>query len=247
MNPSLSVLLPLYNAEASLGSILGQLLDVLAELTPRFQVVIVDDGSTDATVEVADELVRGYPQLSMVVHPARLGVLAAVQTGLRYSRGELVLVRHEECRLDLHAIHAMWRRMAVEEVVFARSASRSPLGWIPRPPQAEARLAELGRPDLLMCRRRLLDGWIEQRGRTELLAFLAQQGYPLYEVELPGGPLLRPVGSLADRLRRRLSDKSPAAGRGSSAVRGATHAGRKEAEVPQPNYLERLKQFAWGE
>lgn len=50
---TLSVLLPVHNAQATLEADIGQMLDVLPELTHDFHLMILDDGSTDATCEVA--------------------------------------------------------------------------------------------------------------------------------------------------------------------------------------------------
>ena len=65
MNPSLSVILPLYNAEATLARQVGQLLDVLPDLATRFEILVVDDGSTDHTDEIAHDLRQQYPQLKI--------------------------------------------------------------------------------------------------------------------------------------------------------------------------------------
>ena len=44
-----------------------------AELTPDFEVIVVNDGSADATAEIADELARTYPQVRAVHHPRNRG------------------------------------------------------------------------------------------------------------------------------------------------------------------------------
>ena len=56
LKPSLSLILPVYNAEGRLRLWINQWLEILAELTPSFEVFIVDDGSIDDTLSVAREL-----------------------------------------------------------------------------------------------------------------------------------------------------------------------------------------------
>ena len=56
MERSLTALLPVRNAEATLLETVAEWLDVLPELTSRLELVIIDDCSSDATIEIADEL-----------------------------------------------------------------------------------------------------------------------------------------------------------------------------------------------
>jgi dolichol-phosphate mannosyltransferase len=74
------VVLPAYNEEASLAPLLSRLAAVAR--TERMVVWVVDDGSSDRTVEVAE---RGAPglEVKIVRHPVNLGLGQAVQTGLR--------------------------------------------------------------------------------------------------------------------------------------------------------------------
>lgn len=91
MEAPLSILLPVRNCQSTLSRTAEQILEVVGELNRRFELVIIDDGSTDATIEVADELAARYPQVSAVRHSAPLGRTAAIHTGLRRSRGQVVL------------------------------------------------------------------------------------------------------------------------------------------------------------
>jgi len=92
---SLSVLLPVRNVESTLASTVHKLLEVVPELTRDFELVIVDDGSSDATIEVADELAVQYPQIRVVRHGRPMGPEAAIQSGLRSSRGDAIVLQNE--------------------------------------------------------------------------------------------------------------------------------------------------------
>ncbi len=108
MERSLTVLLPVHNAQTSLTQTVHEVLEVVSDLTQRFELVIVDDGSADATAEVGDELTRQYPQVRFVRHQQRLGREAAIQTGLKQSTGEVVLLRDEVSGLALNGIGRVW-------------------------------------------------------------------------------------------------------------------------------------------
>jgi glycosyltransferase involved in cell wall biosynthesis len=101
---SLTVLLPVQDAQSTLASTVTEVLETAADLTDRFELLIIDDGSRDATSEVAHELSRCYPQVRSVRHSRPLGQEAAVRTGLAQSRGEVVLLRGKE-RGILEHIH----------------------------------------------------------------------------------------------------------------------------------------------
>jgi glycosyltransferase involved in cell wall biosynthesis len=92
LTAQLSVLLPVCNAQAGLENQVERVMDLLPELADRFHVVIVDDGSTDDTHEVARDLARRYPQIEVVRHPVSLGVDEAIETGLGCTQSDVVLV-----------------------------------------------------------------------------------------------------------------------------------------------------------
>ena len=85
---SLSVLLPVKDAQATLTALVHEILDLATDLGGQFELLIIDDGSTDATSEVAHELTHDYPQVRVVRHGMPLGREAAIRTGLDRSQGE---------------------------------------------------------------------------------------------------------------------------------------------------------------
>jgi glycosyltransferase involved in cell wall biosynthesis len=93
---SLSVLLPVKNAQATLNSAVHEILDEITDSGERFELLIIDDGSTDATSEVAHELTRHYPQIRFVRHGVTRGREAAIRTGLERSQGEVVMLRDDQ-------------------------------------------------------------------------------------------------------------------------------------------------------
>ena len=93
VNRSLTVLLPVRDAQSTLAATVAQVLEMASDLSERFELLIIDDGSSDATREVAFELSRSYPQIRTIHHNKPMGEEAALRTGLAQSRGDVVFVR----------------------------------------------------------------------------------------------------------------------------------------------------------
>ena len=90
--PLLSVVMPAYNEAANLPVVAPQVIAVCAEAcgAEGFELVIVDDGSTDATPQVAAELARN-PNVRVVTHEHNRGLTAALRTGFYAAAGEYVI------------------------------------------------------------------------------------------------------------------------------------------------------------
>jgi len=97
---SVTVLLPVYNAQSTLLGRAMKALETASDLGEQFELVIVDDGSTDYTSEVAFELARDYPQIHAVRHGRRLGREAAIRSGLGRSHGEVVFLASDDAAAE---------------------------------------------------------------------------------------------------------------------------------------------------
>src|SRR5271157_1058024 len=93
LNRSLTVVLPVRDAQSTLAATVTEVLEMASDLSECFELLIIDDGSSDATSEVAEELARNYPQIHTLRHDKPLGEEAALRAGLAQSRGDVVLVR----------------------------------------------------------------------------------------------------------------------------------------------------------
>jgi glycosyltransferase involved in cell wall biosynthesis len=91
--PYFTVVLPVYNEEETIGECVEDIITFLSGLNLDFEVLPVDDGSRDHTLEVLRELQKRYPQcLRVASHTSNKGNGAAVRTGIRMARGEIVII-----------------------------------------------------------------------------------------------------------------------------------------------------------
>jgi Glycosyl transferase family 2 len=86
----LSLCLPAYNEQDNIGDTLDAACAILPEFVDRFEVVVVDDGSRDNTAAIVTEYASREPRVRLVQHASNKGYGAAVTTGLRAARGDLV-------------------------------------------------------------------------------------------------------------------------------------------------------------
>lgn len=120
---SLSVVVPVHNAERNLTRRIGHLLEVLPDLVPKFEVLIVDDGSTDQTEEVALELSQQYPQVRVTRHRQQRGIEACAQTGAAHTTGDVVIVHAGHEPVNASQLRRAWEGRDDEELVVALTGS----------------------------------------------------------------------------------------------------------------------------
>lgn len=82
----LSYFFPAHDEEANLPALVAEALATLPGLAERFEIVIVDDGSRDATPRLADELAAAHPEVRAIHHATNLGYGAALRSGFAASR-----------------------------------------------------------------------------------------------------------------------------------------------------------------
>ncbi|RZO06816.1 MAG: glycosyltransferase, partial [Synechococcus sp. MED-G133] len=87
----LSVVVPLYNEEESLPHLVEQLLQALRPSSERFELVLVNDGSSDRTAEVLEQISREVPELVAVLLRKNYGQTAAMAAGFDVAQGEVIV------------------------------------------------------------------------------------------------------------------------------------------------------------
>ncbi len=128
---TLSVVVPLFNEEAVLPSFHARLVDTLASTDVSWEIVYVDDGSTDATPRLLTELRKRRPELAVVRLSRNFGKEAAMSAGLRLARGTAVVVIDADLQDPPELIPQMleaWRAGA--DVVNMQRRSRAGETWV---------------------------------------------------------------------------------------------------------------------
>lgn len=97
----LTVIIPAYQEESTIGEVLSRVLEVDTELLGfEKEIVVCDDGSSDRTVEVVSAAIAGDDRVRLVAHTENRGKGAAIRTALDAARGEYVLIQDADLEYE---------------------------------------------------------------------------------------------------------------------------------------------------
>ena len=131
--PTLSVVVPLYNEEATVDELRRRLGEVLDRVEPDYEVLLVNDGSRDGTAEALKRIAQAGSRWRAIHFSRNFGHQAAVAAGLRYATGQAVVVMDADLQDPpelLEQMLARWREGF--EVVYAQRVSREREGPLKR-------------------------------------------------------------------------------------------------------------------
>ncbi|MCS6884260.1 MAG: glycosyltransferase family 2 protein [Acidobacteriota bacterium] len=102
---SITGVLPAYNEEENIETAARNLLEVLRKLPfEEREVIIVNDGSTDRTGEIADRLSTELPEIRVIHHPKNLGYAKALKSGFTNARSDLIFYTDSDNQFDVREI-----------------------------------------------------------------------------------------------------------------------------------------------
>ena len=79
--PSISAVFPAYNDGGTIASMVAAAWIALNQVTDNYEIIVVNDGSSDYTAAMLDEISARYPELRVITHPSNQGYGAALRTG----------------------------------------------------------------------------------------------------------------------------------------------------------------------
>lgn len=101
VRPALSLVFPVFDEEHNIEAVIREALRIGGRLASDFEVVIVDDGSRDGSPRIIEGWCRRDRRVRGLRHAANTGYGAALRSGLREARGELVFFSDADLQFDL--------------------------------------------------------------------------------------------------------------------------------------------------
>lgn len=109
--PSISLFFPAWNEEDYVERAVSRAWAVLSRVSDDFEIIVVNDASTDRTAEICESLLPKYPQLRALHHTTNLKLGGAMKTGLSASTKDIVVYSDVDLPFDLNelerALHLM--------------------------------------------------------------------------------------------------------------------------------------------
>ena len=123
---TVSIVVPAYNEAGQIASVLGSIIAQLRQLEGSWELLVVDDGSTDGTAAAASAV---DPLIRIVQHPYNQGNGAAVKTGIRQACGEIVILMDGDGQHDPADLPRFIEGCSKFDMVVGARGRGSQAGW----------------------------------------------------------------------------------------------------------------------
>jgi len=110
--PNISVIVPVYNEAPNLKPLIKQILEVMRSMGDAFELILVDDGSTDSSRVLLGDMKRNCPELLVVFLRRNFGQSAAMTAGFDYAKGEIVVTMDGDLQNDPNNIPQLINKLA---------------------------------------------------------------------------------------------------------------------------------------
>jgi glycosyltransferase involved in cell wall biosynthesis len=109
--PELSVFFPCYNEEKNIAQTVNHAIPIIKQISEKWEVIIVNDGSKDNTLTVAQKLIQSDPQhLRLVNHPVNRGYGAAFKSGFYHAKYQWIAFTDADGQFDFKDINNLIKK-----------------------------------------------------------------------------------------------------------------------------------------
>ncbi|MDO8573410.1 MAG: glycosyltransferase [Candidatus Daviesbacteria bacterium] len=121
---NLSVFFPCINEEGNIENTVSKAEKVLKRLKVNYEIIIIDDGSTDSTGRIADKLVRENPNIRVIHHPKNLGYGEALKSGFYNAKYDTIVYTDGDGQFDFSEIYKFLEKIKDNDLVIGYRIKR---------------------------------------------------------------------------------------------------------------------------
>jgi glycosyltransferase involved in cell wall biosynthesis len=127
--PALSIFFPFWNEEQNIEAVIKKAIPIAEKVAEKWEIIMVDDGSSDKTLEIAQKLAKDNPKLVVAAHSKNRGYGAALKTGLSVAKYDLIVFNDGDGQFDLLEVEKFFEKMGNADMVIGYRKRRvdSPL------------------------------------------------------------------------------------------------------------------------
>lgn len=126
----ITILVPAYNEEESISPLIHALHDNV-QLSEAFEILVVNDGSTDTTRTILDSLSSEIPELRVVDHPQNMGLGCALRSGFRAAQGRLIITMDADMTHPIELIPSLIAAADSDVVIASRYVRGGGMSGVP--------------------------------------------------------------------------------------------------------------------
>jgi len=109
---NLSVVVPVFNEEKNIKILYQELIDVLIKLDLTFEIIFIDDGSTDKSLAILSELQENDSRIVVISFRRNFGQTAALSAGFDYARGDIIVTLDGDLQNDPEDIPQLLQKLS---------------------------------------------------------------------------------------------------------------------------------------
>lgn len=111
MKKSLSIFFPVYNDWGTIGSMVAQAITTAEKVTDDFEIILVNDGSKQATVDILNFLEKKFDKVRVIHHEKNRGYGGALRTGIYSSKKDLIFYTDSDAQYDVTEMTRLFEKM----------------------------------------------------------------------------------------------------------------------------------------
>ncbi len=122
--PALSVFFPFWNEEKNIESVIKNAIPVANKVAEKWEIIAVDDGSKDKTLEIAEKIAKTSPNIIIVSHTTNRGYGAALKSGFKKSKYDLIVFTDGDGQFDFSQVNKFLKKIEKSDIVIGYRKKR---------------------------------------------------------------------------------------------------------------------------